>query len=189
MEEVKTSIALLIAVLLQWSLTIVAPQFAYVDFPLLIIVYVALQRESLKAMLYATVAGLAVDALGNGLLGAGGFSKTVTAFVVAEIARRVLLLDNPLLRIPVIAGASALTNLIYFSMHRLLGQTTSAPFPETIGYAALGTTVAGTIVMLLIEWFFSDRARMQRRANTNNYSARRSSNTGRRNTIRLGKRI
>lgn len=188
MEQVKTSVALLIAVLLQLSLPIIAPWFTYVDFPLLIIVYVALQRESLKAMLYATVAGLAVDALGNGLLGAGGFSKTVTAYVVAEIARRVLL-DNPLLRIPVIAGASALTNLIYFSMHRLLGQTTTAPFPETIGYAALGTTVAGTIVMLLIEWFFSDRARLQRRANSNNYTARRSSNTGRRNTIRLGKRI
>ncbi len=189
MEQVKTTVALVVAILLQWSLTIVSPNFAYVDFTLLVIVYVALQRDALKAMLFATVSGLAVDAMSIGLLGAGGFSKTVTAFVVAEIARRVLLLDNPLLRIPVIAGASALTNLIYFSMHRLLGQTLNASFPETIGYAALGTTVAGTIVMLLIERFFSDRARLQRRANNNSYTARRSSNTGRRNTIRLGKRI
>lgn len=186
MKEVKTSVALVIAVLLQWSLTRVAPQFAFVDFPLLVIVYVALQRESLKAMLYATVAGIAVDALSGGLIGAGGFSKTVTAFVVAEIARRVLLLDNPLLRIPVIAGASALTNLIYFSMNRLLGQSINQPFAETIGYAALGTTIAGTVVMLVIEWFFSDRARLQRRANSSSYTPRRSNN--RRNSIRLGKR-
>lgn len=188
MEHAKVIIALIVAVLLQWSLTIVWKDFAYVDFPLLVIVYVALQRDALKAMLFATIAGLAVDSMSVGLLGANGFSKTVTAFVVAEIARRVLLLDNPLLRIPVIAGASALTNLIYFSMHRLLGQTLSAPFPDTIGYAALATTIAGTIVMLVIEWFFSDRARLQRRANNNNGYTPRRTNT-RRNTIRLGKRI
>lgn len=184
MEQVKTSLALLISILLQWSLARVAPQFVFVDFPLLVVIYVALQRESLKAMIYATIAGIAVDALSGGLLGAGGFSKTITAFVIAELARRFLVLDNSLLRIPVIAGASLLAETIYFAMHRLLGQTSSHPFLETIAYSAIGTSIVGTILMLLNEWFFSDRAR-QRRAT---YNPKRGNNT-RRSSIRLGRRV
>lgn len=183
-KEIKTAIALVIAILLQWSLSNVYAPLVYVDFPLLVIVYVALQRDSLKAMLYASIAGIAVDALSGGLLGAGGFSKTLTAFVVAELARRVLLVDNPLLKIPVLAGASALSGLIYFSMHSLLGQPPTASFAETLGYSALGTSVAGTLVLLILELFFSDRARLQRRTN---YTPRR--NNFRRNPIRLNKRV
>lgn len=179
MYQVRITIALVIAVLLQWTLSSFAPQFAFVDFPLLIVVYVALQRESLKAMILATVAGIAVDALSNGILGASGFSKTLTAFLIVEIARRVLLLDNPLLRIPVLAGASILEDLIYFALHRLLGQTPTSPFLETIAYSAIGTTVAGTILMLIAEFFFSDRARLRRTS----HAPQRKNN--RRNPIRL----
>lgn len=183
-QEVRTSIALVIAIILQWCLYRFAPQFVFVDFPLIIIVFIALQRDSIKAMLYAAIAGVAVDALSVGLLGAGGFSKTLTVFVVAELARRVLLLDNVLLKIPVLAGASALEDLIYFSMHRLLGQPPSSPFVETLAYSALGTSIAGTVVMLILELFFSERARQQRRST---HTPRR--NNFRRNPIRLGKRV
>ena len=184
MKEVRISIALIIAIALQWSLPNVFAAAVFVNFPLLVVVYVALQRESLKAIIYATIAGIAVDCLSGGLLGASGFSLTLTAFVVAELARRVLLLDNPLLKIPVLAGASALENIVYFSMHRLLGQTPSSDFAETIAYSAIGTCVGGTVLMLLLEFVFSDRARLQRRAN---HTPRR--NNFRRNPIRLNKRV
>lgn len=183
MKEVRISIALIIALALQWSLSNVFPGAVFVNFPLLVVVYVALRRESLKAIIYASIAGLAVDGLSEGLLGASGFSLTLTAFVVAELARRVLLLDNPLLKIPVLAGASALDNFIYFTMHRLLGQTPSSNFAETMAYSAIGTCVVGTILMLIIEFVFSDRARLRRRANS---APRR--NNFRRNPIRLSKR-
>ena len=120
MEQVKITVALIIAILLQWTLRNVAEPFAYIDFPLIIVVYAALQRNAIKALLYGTVAGLAVDALSGGLLGANGFSKTLIAYIVSEIVRRVYM-DNLLLRIPVIAGASLLSNLVYYGMHRLLG--------------------------------------------------------------------
>lgn len=183
-QEVRTTIALVIAIILQWCLQRFAPQMSYVDLPLVVVVFVALQRDSLKAMLYASIAGIALDATSVGLLGAGGFSKTLTVFVVAELARRVLLLDNVLLKIPVLAGASALEDLIYFSMHRLLGQSPSNPFVETLAYSAIGTSIAGTIVMLVLELFFSERARQQRRGT---YTPRR--NNFRRNPIRLSKRV
>ena len=45
MEQVKITIALIIAVLLQWTLRNVAEPFAYIDFPLIMVVYAALQRK------------------------------------------------------------------------------------------------------------------------------------------------
>ncbi|MCV4820422.1 rod shape-determining protein MreD, partial [Escherichia coli] len=63
------------------------------DFPLIIVVYAALQRDAVKAILFGAVSGLAVDALSGGLLGANGFSKTLVAYLVSEVARRIYL-DN-----------------------------------------------------------------------------------------------
>jgi rod shape-determining protein MreD len=58
---------------------------------LIIVVYAALQRNAIRAIIFGTIAGIAVDALSGGLLGANGFSKTLVAYVVSEIARARLL--------------------------------------------------------------------------------------------------
>ncbi|MGI8812483.1 MAG: rod shape-determining protein MreD [Pyrinomonadaceae bacterium] len=181
MQQLKLTIALIIAVLLQWTLRNVAEPFAYIDFPLIIVVFAALHRDSLKAIFFGTFAGIAVDALSGGLLGASGFSKTLVAYAVSELARRVYL-DNLLLRIPVIAGACILNDLVYFGLHRLLGQPSSADLVVTVSYSVIGTTITGTIVYLILEYFMADRTRPKRREV---FSARRQ--TRRRNPIRLNK--
>ncbi|MCC6824971.1 MAG: rod shape-determining protein MreD, partial [Acidobacteria bacterium] len=137
MEGVKLTIAIIIAVVLQWTLRNVADFFMYVDFPLIIVVYAALQRNSIRALLFATVSGIAVDALSGGLLGSSGFTMTAIAFGVAEIARRVYL-DNLLLRIPVIAGASILSSLIYFGIHKLFGQEPAGSLVFVGAYSLIG---------------------------------------------------
>lgn len=182
MEQVKITIALIIAIVLQWTLRNVHEVFMYVDFPLIIIVYAALQRNTIKALLFGTISGILVDALSSGLLGANGFSKTLTAFVVSEIARRVYL-DNLLLQIPVIAGACLLDDLAYYGMHRLLGQEPHAPVLVSIAYTLIGTTIAGTIIYLILGNISADRFRRRRR---DSFASRRQ--TRRRNPIRLGKR-
>ena len=55
MEQVKITLALVIAVLLQWTLRNVAEPFTYVDFPLIIIVYAALQRNAIRALFFGTL--------------------------------------------------------------------------------------------------------------------------------------
>ena len=40
--------------LLQWTLRNVAEPFAYIDFPLIIVVYAALQRNSIRAIFFGT---------------------------------------------------------------------------------------------------------------------------------------
>lgn len=182
MEQVKITIALIIAILLQWTLRNVAEPFAYVDFPLIIIVYAALQRNAIKALFYGSVAGIAVDALSGGLLGANGFTKTLIAYIVSEIVRRVYL-DNLLLRIPVIAGACLLDNLIYYGMHRLLGQEPGGEFVTTLAYTIIGTTIVGTIIYLVLDSFFAENVKRRKR---DIIMTRRQ--TRRRNPIRLGNR-
>jgi rod shape-determining protein MreD len=180
MEQVKITIVLFIAVLLQWTLRNVFEPFAFIDFPLIIVVYAALQGSSVRALLYGTFAGIAVDALSGGLLGANGFSKTLIAFIVAEIVRRVYV-DNLLLRIPVIAGACLLDDLVYYGMHRLLGQEPTGQFVTTLAYTLIGTTIAGTIIYLILDSFFAENVRNRRREV---FAPRRQ--TRRRNPIRLG---
>jgi rod shape-determining protein MreD len=181
MENLKITIALIVAVLLQWTLRNVAEPFAYIDFPLIVVVYAALQRNSIKAIFFGTFAGIAVDALSGGLLGANGFSKTLIAYLVSELARRVYM-DNLLLRIPVIAGACLLDDLVYYGMHRLLGQEPMGQVFVVISYSLIGTTIAGTIVYLLLDFVSTERLRPRRREM---FPARRQ--TRRRNPIRLSK--
>ena len=181
MEQVKLTAALIIAVLLQWTLRNVAEPFAYVDFPLIVVVYAALQRNSLRAILFGTFSGLAVDALSGGLLGANGFSKTLVAYIVSEIARRVYM-DNLLLRIPVIAGACFLNDAVYYGLHRLLGQQPSGQFLIVASYTLIGTTVVGTIVCVILDTLTRERLNPRKREM---FPTRRQ--TRRRNPIRLGK--
>jgi rod shape-determining protein MreD len=182
MNQLKVTIALIIAVLLQWTLRNVAEPFAYIDLPLIIVVYAALQRDATKAILFGAFSGVAVDALSGGLLGANGFSKTLIAYAVSELARRVYM-DNLLLRIPVIAGACVVDDLVYFGLHRVLGQTPNADVVTTVAYTVIGTTIAGTAVYLLLDYLLSERTTRSRRRES--FSQRRQSR--RRNPIRLGK--
>ncbi len=182
MENLKITIALIVAIALQWTLRNVAEPFAYIDLPLIIVVYAALQRNSIKALFFGTFAGIAVDALSGGLLGANGFSKTLVAFVISEIARRVYL-DNLLLRIPVIAGACLLDDLVYFGMHRLLGQNLYSPLVITMAYTLIGTTIAGTFIYLFLDRFSSSSLKRRKK----DYFAPRRQ-TRRRNPIRLGRK-
>ena len=182
MEGVKLTIALIIAILLQWTLRNVAEPFAYVDFPLIIVVYAALQRNSIRAILFGTLSGWAVDFLSGGLLGANAFSKTLIAYIVSEIARRVYL-DNLLLRIPVIAGACLLNYLVYYGLHRLFGQAPAGDALVTGSYSLIGTTIAGTLIYLILQNLST--VKINKRKKRDIFTPRRQ--TRRRNPIRLSK--
>jgi rod shape-determining protein MreD len=179
MEGVKLTIALIVAIFLQVTLRNVWEPLAFIDFPLIIVVYAALQRNSIRALLFAAVSGIATDALSGGLLGANGFTKTVIAYIVSEIARRVYM-DNLILRIPVLAGACVLNALIYYELHRLLGQTPSGDPLITGAYLLIATTSVGTLVYLLMQRSGAGKIRNRKREM---FTPRRQ--TRRRNPIRL----
>src|SRR5688572_1922182 len=161
MEGVRLTISLIIAVVLQWTLRNIFEPAAYIDFPLIIIVYAALQRNSIRAILFGSLAGLAIDALSGGLMGASGFSKTLVAYAVSEIARRVYM-DNLLLRIPVIAGACLVDDLVYYGLHRLLGQEPIGNPLLVVSYTLIGTTIVGTFVYIILDYVLVEKKRARK---------------------------
>ena len=149
MSQLKIAAVLLISIVLQLSLREVWRPLAYIDFPLVVVVYIALQREAWQALVVGTLAGLIVDARSGGLIGAGGFSKTLTAYIIFFAATKVNL-ENPLLRIPVLAAATVLDSLIYVFWHRLLGNPPGVPVLETVYYRLIATTKDRTLVYYIM---------------------------------------
>src|SRR6185437_7685459 len=173
MPQVKIAAVLALAIILQLSLRAVWPPLAYIDFPLVVVVYIALQRDAWQALIVGTIAGLVVDAASGGLIGAGGFSKTLTAYVIYFAATRVNL-ENPLVRIPVLAAATLLDSAIYVFWHRVLGYPLSVPLMQTMSYKLIATTVAGTLALYLLDALVAERNSQRRQFATRRRVARRS---------------
>jgi rod shape-determining protein MreD len=162
----KLAACVALAVVIQTGLSTVWPPARYADLTLVVVIYFALQRDAVQAVVLGTVAGLATDVLSGGLLGARGFSMTLTAYLLAALVTRVMI-DNPLLRIPVIAGAAAFNTVVYLLLHQFFGQPPNPPGPiaETMAYGVIWTTVVGTAVAFVLDIFFSEStSRRQRRA-------------------------
>lgn len=160
----KIAVCVAVAVVVQLSLPTVWRPAVYADLTLVVVVYFALQRDAVQAVVLGTVAGLATDALSGGLLGARGFSLTLTAYLVAALVTRVML-DNPLMRIPVLAGATAFNTVVYLLLHQFLGQPPNPPGPiaETMAYGVIWTTVVGTAVAFVLDLFFNESTRVRQR--------------------------
>lgn len=179
MPQLKIAAVLAISIVLQLSLRAVWPPLSYIDFPLVVVVYIALQRDAWQALLVGTMAGLIVDATSGGLIGAGGFSKTMTAYVIYFAATRVNL-ENPLVRIPVLAAASVMDASIYVFWHRLLGYPPAVPFMQTLSYKLIATTAVGTLVLYMLDAVVAERASQRRQFASRRKVARRTTGTMRR---------
>src|SRR5260370_10218620 len=179
MPQLKIAAVLAIAIVLRWSLGGLWPPLLYIGFPLVVVVYIALQGDAWQALLVGTLAGIIVDSASGGLVGAGGFSKTLTAYVIYFAATRVNL-ENPLLRIPVLAAATLLDSSVYVFWHRLLGDPPLVPFVQTLSYRLIATTIAGTLVLYMIDSVIAERASQRRDFATRRKVARRTTGTLRR---------
>ena len=181
MRQLAIVIALIVAIALQSALRAIWQPLAFIDLTLILVVYFALQREPLRALVVAAIAGLAMDLISGppALLGAGGFAKVLTAYAVYFVASRVML-DTTLLRIPVLFCASIVDNLVYVGMHRLLGQRPPVPFIQSLSFKVLATTIAGTLLLYLYDSYFSGKARQRRQFTVRRRVARRPSGALRR---------
>jgi len=179
MPPLKLAAILIVSLALQLSLRSVWPPLVYIDFPLVVVVYIALQREAWQALVVGSLAGLIVDAQSGGLIGAGGFSKTLTAYIIYFAATKVNL-ENPLLRIPVLAAATVLDSLVYVFWHRLLGYPPTVPLVQTLSYKLIATTVVGTLLLYVIDSLVAERSAQRREFATRRRVARRTTGSLRR---------
>ena len=174
MRLLKVAALIAIAVVLQSALRNVWPPFRFADLPLILVVYYSLQRNAVEALLIGTACGIASDALGAGsILGTGGLSKTLVAFVIVSIGARVPIGDNPLVRIPVLAGAALLDSAVFVFLNKMLGNPPLAPFATESAYKLIWTTVVGSILLYVADMFFSERAKQRRKHANRRRIARR----------------
>ena len=112
-------------------------------------------------------------------MGAGGFSKTLTAYVIYFAATRINL-ENALVRIPVLAGATLLDSSVYVFWHRSLGYPPLVPFVQTVSYRLIGTTMVGTFALYMLNSVFTQQASQRRQFASRRRVARRGTGSLRR---------
>ena len=123
----------------------------YLDFPLVLVIYIGWYSRPAKAALCGSAFGLLADAFFRILLGLNGVSKTTIGFVTAYLNRWVLI-GGFFPRLFVISSLTLLDNLIVFCMLELLSQ----PVREGFGYHALirgvVTGLAGVVIFQVYDW-------------------------------------
>jgi hypothetical protein len=80
-----------------------------------------------------------------------------------------LSLENPLARLSTVAVASAANTVLFVGLYQLLQQplsysSTWAEFGKTIGWRALGDTVASVILFVVLDRIFAEQATARRMA-------------------------
>jgi rod shape-determining protein MreD len=167
-QTFKIALTIVVALLLQMLLPNHLAFFRYIDLPLVVTVYFALQRAPVLGMVTGMIAGLGGDAIGAGILGVGGFSKTLIGYLVGAASVR-LSLENPLARLSVVALASAGNTVLFVGLYQMLEQSlpfvsTWAAFGATIGWKVLGDTVTSVILFVVLDRVFSEQAAARRMA-------------------------
>jgi rod shape-determining protein MreD len=167
-QTLKIALTIFVALLLQFLLPNYLGFFKYIDLPLIVTVYFGLQRDPILGMLTGVALGVGGDAVIGGVLGVGGFSKTLIGYLVAMASIK-LSLENPLARLAVVAVASAANTLLYAALYQMLEQplsdaSTWSDLGKIIGWRALADTVTAIVIIIMLDRIFAEQTAARRMA-------------------------
>jgi rod shape-determining protein MreD len=98
-------------------------RFAYMDLPLLVTIYFALNRRSpIHGTLLGAALGMAQDGLTQGAIGIHGIANTVCGFLAASIGIRIVVENNIIRMVLNFAFTLLSSAIIVFIVKVLLGQ-------------------------------------------------------------------
>jgi rod shape-determining protein MreD len=173
-QTLKIVLTIVFALLLQLLLPNYLQFFRYIDLPLLVTVYFGLQRAPVLAMGIGTAMGLGGDAIGGGIIGVGGFSKTLIGYLIAVTSIK-FPLENPLARLAVAAIASAANTVLFVGLYQMLEQDQMldralpnvanwAEFGRIVGWKVLADSIASIFLFIVLDRVFSEQAEARRMA-------------------------
>ena len=141
----------LAALVLQAWLPRLMGRFAYMDLPLLVTIYFALNRRSpIHGTLLGAVLGMAQDGLTQGAIGIHGIANTVCGFLSAVIGLRVVV-DNNIIRLLLNFVLTLLSGAImFFVIHMLLGLDWRSNWLDEV-FRAAGNAGIGAVVFPLLD--------------------------------------
>lgn len=91
---------------------------ATVNLVLVVVVYSALAFGPVVGLVAGSAGGLAQDALAGGIVGIGGFSKTLVGFLVGVLGAQ-FIVSQPLPRFVMFVGATVLHEMCFQALHSL----------------------------------------------------------------------
>lgn len=174
MQTFKIALTIILALTLQMLLPKFIAIFQYVDLPLIITIYFALQRAPILGMAVGVVAGIGGDAVIGGILGVGGFCKTLIGYLAAMASVK-LSLEHPLARLAVVAIASAANTVFFVGLYQMLGQERALrealpyvsswqEFGKTVGWKTLADTLTSILLFVVLDRAFAEQASARRMA-------------------------
>ncbi|MBO0724586.1 MAG: rod shape-determining protein MreD [Blastocatellia bacterium] len=125
-STLKIALCLLAAAYLQTTLAqqLSAPVgqwLGHINWLLLVVVYIALQRDPTKSLMTAAAAGIIHDAfsLGRGVIGVNGLALVLAAYIADQIAS-VIMVDNLIFRFLAVTAGSVINTLVRLAFYWLL---------------------------------------------------------------------
>jgi rod shape-determining protein MreD len=121
-----------------------------VNLVLVAVVYVALGNGAVPGLLAGAAGGLAQDAMSGGIVGIGGFSKTVVGFVVGVLGAQ-FIVSQPLPRFVMFVGATVAHELCYQALSALVESRAFAVHYSTMLTQAFVNAVVGIVAFWVVE--------------------------------------
>ena len=141
----------LAALVLQAWLPRLVGRFAYMDLPLLVTIYFALNRRSpIHGTVLGAVLGMAQDGLTQGAIGIHGIANTVCGFLSASIGIRIVV-ENHLIRMFLNFAFTLLSSaIVVFIVRILLGLDWQSNWLDEL-FRAVGNAVIGLALFPLLD--------------------------------------
>jgi rod shape-determining protein MreD len=141
----------LAAVVLQAWLPRLLGRFAYMDLPLLVTIYFALNRRSpIHGTLLGAVLGLAQDGLTQGAVGIHGIANTVCGFLAASVGIRIVVENNFIRMVMNFALTLLSSAVMLFVIRVLLGLAWHSNWLDELLRAA-GNGLIGLVLFPLLD--------------------------------------
>jgi rod shape-determining protein MreD len=121
-----------------------------VDLVLVVVVYVALADGPVSGLMTGTLAGLAQDALGSGVIGIGALAKTAVGGIVGVISAQ-FIVSQTVPRFVVFFAASVVHAAMFMGLYELLDLRHFGTPYTSIGAQSLANAVVGLVLFRLVE--------------------------------------
>ena len=146
MKGATVGLAIIAALALQTS-----PFFgrngAGIDLVLVVVVWAALQFGPAAGLLTGAAAGLAQDVLSAGIIGVGGFSKTLVGFGAGAVGSQFIVTNAPTRFVVLLVGA-VVNELVFLGLYAAIEQRGFDMPWRQAGARALATAVVGIVLMI-----------------------------------------
>ncbi len=119
-RTLRIALCLAVAAFLQTKQTGISNWLGYIDWLLLITLFVGLLRDPFTALVTATAAGILQDGLSGSRFGISGIAQLLAVWFAFQVSSR-FFVEGLLIRIPVIAGATLVYLLTRVFFYRVLG--------------------------------------------------------------------